>query len=39
MILTSILVFVVVPYALNNVEDFFRKAAHESDAKKKLKEE
>ncbi|KAL3779509.1 hypothetical protein HJC23_011145 [Cyclotella cryptica] len=41
MILTSLLVFVAVPYALNHVEDFFRRAAHESDAGagKKAKED
>jgi hypothetical protein len=34
MILNSVLVFVAVPYALNHVEDFFRRRASERDPDK-----
>ena len=39
LILNSLLVFVVVPLALNCVEDFFKKAAHKHDEKEKAKKD
>lgn len=39
LILNSLLVFVAVPYALNRVEDFFKKIAHKHDASEKMKKD
>jgi hypothetical protein len=39
LILNSLLVFVVVPFALNHVEDFFRRIAHKKDAEEKVKKD
>jgi hypothetical protein len=39
LILNSLLVFVAVPYALNRVEDFFKKVAHKHDESEKVKKD